>query len=246
MRRLLVAGNWKMNASTDMAKALLSDILAADVQHCDVAVFPPFPYLTLAADRLAGSAIQFGAQNCSTAEAGAYTGEVSVGMLQDIGCGLVLIGHSERRSLFHETDAGVLAKTERVLAAGMTAVVCVGETLEQRQSGHAELIVKQQLSALLHQLTGPQWSQVVIAYEPVWAIGTGETATPEQAQQMHSFIRSLLASVSQKVADETRVLYGGSVKAANAAELFAQADIDGGLIGGASLTAEEFLGICRS
>ena len=246
MRRLLVAGNWKMNASTDMAKALLSDILAADVQHCDVAVFPPFPYLSLAADTLADSAIQFGAQNCSTAEAGAYTGEVSVGMLQDMCCGMVLIGHSERRSLFHETDAAVLAKTERVLAAGMTAVVCVGETLDQRQSGYAELIVKQQLSALLHQLTEPQWSQVVIAYEPVWAIGTGETATPEQAQQMHAFIRSLLAGVSQKVADETRVLYGGSVKAANAAELFAQADIDGGLIGGASLTAEEFLGICRS
>ena len=246
MRRLLVAGNWKMNASSSMAEALLSDILAADIQSCDVAVFPPFPYLAAAGARLSNAAVQLGAQNCATADSGAYTGEVSVAMLQDVGCQLVLVGHSERRALYHETDAVVLAKTEKILAQNMTAVVCVGETLEQRQSGNAELIVKQQLSALLHQLKEAQWSQVVIAYEPVWAIGTGETATPKQAQQMHAFIRSLLAGVSQKVADETRVLYGGSVKAANAAELFAQPDIDGGLVGGASLTAEEFLGICRS
>jgi len=246
MRRLLVAGNWKMNASVSMTEELLSAITATDIDNCDVAVFPPFPYLAQAKEKLAGSQITLGGQNCSIADSGAYTGEVSIGMLQDIGCGMVLVGHSERRSLFHETDAVVLGKTEKVLAQGLTAVVCVGETLEQRQSGYAELIVKQQLSALLHQLHEDQWAQVIIAYEPVWAIGTGETATPEQAQQMHAYIRSLLAHVSQKVADETRLLYGGSVKAANAAELFAQADIDGGLVGGASLTAEEFLGICRS
>lgn len=246
MRRLLVAGNWKMNASKDMAQALLSDILAADIQHCDVAVFPPYPYLALAEAALSGSAVELGAQNCAMADSGAYTGEVSVSMLQDMGCNMVLVGHSERRSLYHETDALVLAKTEKALAQGLTAVVCVGETLQERQSGHAELIVKQQLSALLHQLSEAQWQQVVIAYEPVWAIGTGETATPQQAQQMHAYIRSLLDGVGQQVAEQTRILYGGSVKAANAAELFAQPDIDGGLVGGASLTAEEFLGICRS
>ncbi|KZZ49008.1 MAG: triose-phosphate isomerase [Saccharospirillaceae bacterium] len=246
MRRLLVAGNWKMNASVEMTESLLSAITAAEIDNCDVAVFPPFPYLALAKEKLSASSIVVGGQNCSIADSGAYTGEVSVSMLQDIGCGMVLVGHSERRSLYHETDAVVLAKTEKVLAQGMIAVVCVGETLEQRQSGNAELIVRQQLSALLHQLSEQQWSQVVVAYEPVWAIGTGETASPEQAQQMHAFIRSLLASVSVGVAEQTKILYGGSVKAANAAELFTQVDIDGGLVGGASLTAEEFLGICRS
>lgn len=246
MRRLLVAGNWKMNASVEMTENLLSELIAADIKECDVAVFPPFPYLALAKAQLGSNAIQLGGQNCSVADSGAYTGEVAVSMLQDTGCSMVLVGHSERRTLYAETDAIVLAKTEKVLAQGMVAVVCIGETLEQRQSGNEKLIVRQQLSALLHQLTETQWEQVVIAYEPVWAIGTGETASPQQAQDMHAYIRSLLGGVSEGVAQKTRILYGGSVKAANAEELFSQPDIDGGLVGGASLMAEEFLGICRS
>lgn len=246
MRRLLVAGNWKMNASVEMTESLLSELVVADIKKCDVAVFPPFPYLALAQARLQSTPIQLGGQNCATTDSGAYTGEVSTAMLQDVGCSMVLVGHSERRTLFAETDAVVLAKTEKVLAQGMTAVVCIGETLEQRKSGHENLIVRQQLSALLHQLSAAQWAQVIIAYEPVWAIGTGETATAQQAQDMHAYIRSLLAGVSESVAQETRILYGGSVKAANAEELFSQPDIDGGLVGGASLMAEEFLGICRS
>lgn len=246
MRRLLVAGNWKMNASVAMTQSLLSELRAAQIDQCDVAVFPPFPYLTQASELLSGSDIALGAQNCAAEESGAFTGEVSAPMLADVGCAMALVGHSERRTLYGETDDTVLAKTRQLLDNSMTAVVCVGETLAERQAGQAEAVVAQQLKLLLEQLNTAQWQRIILAYEPVWAIGTGETATPEQAQAIHAFIRSQLQVLGADVAQATRILYGGSVKAANAAELFSQPDIDGGLVGGASLDATEFLGICRA
>lgn len=246
MRRLLVAGNWKMNASVAMTQSLLSELRAAQIDQCDVAVFPPFPYLTQAGELLSGSDIALGAQNCAAEESGAFTGEVSAPMLADVGCAMALVGHSERRTLYGETDDTVLAKTRQLLDSNMTAVVCVGETLAERQAGQAEAVVAQQLKLLLEQLNTAQWQRIILAYEPVWAIGTGETATPEQAQAIHAFIRSQLQVLGADVAQATRILYGGSVKAANAAELFSQPDIDGGLVGGASLDATEFLGICRA
>lgn len=246
MRRTLVAGNWKMNASVADTARLLDGILDGGELTCDVAVFPPFPYLTQAISLLTGAPVAVGAQNCSDQNSGAFTGEVSADMLRDIGATMVILGHSERRTLFGETDEQVLAKTRQALAAGLTAVVCVGETLSERQGGQEEIVVGRQLSLLLSELSDSDWDNIVIAYEPVWAIGTGETATPEQAQAMHAFIRRKLAGRSENIAQATRVLYGGSVKAANAAELFSQPDIDGGLVGGASLDAAEFLGICRA
>ncbi len=246
MRRLLVAGNWKMNASVAMTQSLLSELRAAQIDQCDVAVFPPFPYLSQASELLSGSDIALGAQDCAAEESGAFTGEVSAPMLADVGCAMALVGHSERRTLYGETDDTVLAKTRQLLDNSMTAVVCVGETLAERQAGQAEAVVAQQLKLLLEQLNTAQWQRIILAYEPVWAIGTGETATPEQAQAIHAFIRSQLQVLGADVAQATRILYGGSVKAANAAELFSQPDIDGGLVGGASLDATEFLGICRA
>lgn len=245
MRRLLVAGNWKMNASVAQTEALLSALCAAEFS-CDVAVFPPFPYLAQAVQTTGNSTVWVGAQNVASESSGAFTGEVSASMLADVGCRLALVGHSERRSLYGETDAQVLEKTRQLLANGLTAVVCVGETLEQRQAGREEAVVAEQLALLLRELSNYDWRNIVLAYEPVWAIGTGETATPEQAQAMHAFIRSLLQEKDPALAAATRILYGGSVKAANAAELFAQPDIDGGLVGGASLDATEFSAICQA
>jgi triosephosphate isomerase len=209
-------------------------------------VFPPFPYLSQAISIAEGSQISVGAQNCAEADSGAFTGEVSAEMLSDLGASMVIIGHSERRTLYGETDDVVLRKTRKALDNGLIAVVCVGETLEERQGGKAEEVVGAQMSLLISELTDADWKNVVIAYEPVWAIGTGETATPEQAQAIHAFIRGLLTERSADLAAATRLLYGGSVKAANAAELFSQQDIDGGLVGGASLDVDEFLGICRA
>lgn len=235
-----------MNASLDSTRGLLTGLTAAGSQNCDVAVFPPFPYLALAAELLQDSGIALGAQNCSDEDSGAFTGEVSASMLVDTGCSMGLVGHSERRALYGETDYTVLAKTRKLLENGMVAVVCVGETLEQRKALREETVVSEQLNLLIGELSNADWDKVVIAYEPVWAIGTGETATPEQAQSMHAFIRSELKRVSGSVAEKTRVLYGGSVKAANAAELFAKPDVDGALVGGASLDINEFLKICRA
>lgn len=245
MRRLLVAGNWKMNASVAQTEALLSALCAAEFS-CDVAVFPPFPYLAQAVQATGNSTVRVGAQNVASESSGAFTGEVAAAMLADVGCRLALVGHSERRSLYGETDAQVLEKTRQLLANGLTAVVCVGETLAERQSGREQAVVAQQLELLLRELSSYDWRNIVLAYEPVWAIGTGETATPEQAQAMHGFIRGLLQEKDPAVAAATRILYGGSVKAANAAELFAQPDIDGGLVGGASLDATEFSAICQA
>jgi len=246
MRRILVAGNWKMNASRAQTSALVSGILEAGDLNCDVAVFPPYPYLPLAVAGTEKSVLSVGAQNCADQTSGAYTGEVAADMLADIGASMVIIGHSERRTLYGETDETVLRKTRLALDSGLVAVVCVGETLEERKSGKEETVVATQLELLLNELSDEDWKNIVIAYEPVWAIGTGETATPEQAQAIHAYIRQLLTERSAEIGAETRVLYGGSVKAANAAELFSQQDIDGGLVGGASLDVAEFIGICRA
>lgn len=234
-----------MNASVAQTGQLLSVLAAADLP-CDVAVFPPYPYLVQATQLLEQSPIRVGAQNVAEQVEGAFTGEVSAQMLKDSGCALALVGHSERRTLFAERDEQVLQKTRQLLANELTAVVCVGETLVERQAGQEQAVVKAQLELLLAELSVFDWHKIILAYEPVWAIGTGETATPEQAQAMHAYIRSLIAEKSIELAATTRILYGGSVKAANAKELFAQPDIDGGLVGGASLDAAEFIAICRA
>lgn len=245
MRRLLVAGNWKMNASKVMLNELLAGITANAPQQTDVVVFPPAPYLMAAADKLQGSSVKFGGQNLNPNASGAFTGEISAEMLVDCGCNAVLVGHSERRTLYAESDADVLEKTIAALSAGLTPYVCIGETLEERETDKTESVIKQQIIVLLDALSVEQLEKCVFAYEPVWAIGTGKTASPEQAQQVHAFIRGLLAEKDENLAQQSHILYGGSVKASNAKELFAQQDIDGGLVGGASLKAEEFLGICN-
>ena len=235
-----------MNASRAQTDTLITGLRNAGELTCDLAVFPPFPYLSQAISLADGSQVGVGAQNCAEADSGAYTGEVSAEMLTDLGASMVIIGHSERRTLYGETDDVVLRKTRLALDNGLVAVVCVGETLEERQSGKAEEVVGTQMSLLISELSDADWKNVIIAYEPVWAIGTGETATPEQAQAIHAFIRGLLNQRNTDLGAATRLLYGGSVKAANAAELFSQQDIDGGLVGGASLDVDEFLGICRA
>jgi triosephosphate isomerase len=247
MRKKFVAGNWKMHGSRSMAAALVSELVAAKPDSIDVAVFPPFPYLAELARQQAGSGLGIGAQDVSEHTGqGAYTGEVSAAMLADIGAGWVLVGHSERRQYHGEDDALVARKFAAARAGGLTPIVCVGETLEQRENGETESVIARQLQAVISLNGVASFETAVIAYEPVWAIGTGRTASPEQAQQVHAFIRSQLQKEDVMIARLTRLLYGGSVKAANAAELFAQADVDGGLIGGASLTASDFLGICAA
>jgi triosephosphate isomerase len=242
--RLLVVGNWKMHGHHASNEALLEALRTAGPLPCDVAVCPPLPYLAQAAERLARSAISWGAQDCSAHEQGAYTGEVSAAMLADFDCRYAIVGHSERRALHHESDQLVADKAQAALAKGITPIVCVGETLAQREAGETEAVVKRQLSAVIHAL-GHCVGEMVVAYEPVWAIGTGRTATPEQAQAVHALLRAQLHAATPR-ADQMRLLYGGSVKPDNAASLFAQPDIDGGLIGGASLKAADFLAICRA
>lgn len=247
MRSKLVAGNWKMHGGLSANAALLSALLTEiDTLPCEVVVCPPFPYLAQAQQVLAGSALKLGAQNVSQHLAGAYTGEVSVSMLREFGCRYVLLGHSERRAIYGESDATVAAKFEAVLVAGLVPVLCVGETLADRQAGETEMVVGRQLDAVLARLGVAALGCGIVAYEPVWAIGTGQTATPEQAQLVHAFIRQRVAASDDEVAAKLRILYGGSVKADNAAALFGQPDIDGGLIGGAALVAEDFLAICRA
>ena len=244
MRKKLVAGNWKMHGSHSANAELLSGILAARPFACDVAVCVPFPYLSEAAVALAGSDVRWGAQDCSQHDKGAFTGEVSAAMLAEFGCRYVIVGHSERRAMHGETDAVVAEKAKAVLARGLTPIVCVGETLGQREQGTAHATVKRQLSAVIHAL-GHCVGEMVVAYEPVWAIGTGVTATPEQAQEMHSLIRAQLHAATEH-ADAMKILYGGSMKPENAGSLLAQQDIDGGLIGGAALKAADFVAICRA
>jgi len=243
-RRALVVGNWKMNGSRSVNAPLLASVLQARPFGCDVAVCVPFPYLPETAVALASSDLRWGAQDCSAHESGAYTGEVSSAMLAEFGCRYAIVGHSERRALHGESDQLVADKARAALAHGITPIVCVGETLEQRQAGQTDAIVKRQLSAVIHTLAHCA-GEIVVAYEPVWAIGTGLTAAPEQAQEVHALLRAQLRAATAR-ADAMTLLYGGSVKPDNAAALLAQPDIDGGLIGGASLKAADFIAICRA
>ena len=240
MNKKLIAGNWKMNGSLADNDALVRALLAglAPSGGCDVAVAVPAPYLAQVQSLVKGSPLALAAQDVSQYEAGAYTGEVSAAMLRDFAVRYVLVGHSERRQFHGETDAQVAAKAQRALATGITPIVCVGETLAEREAGQTEAVVKRQLAAVIH-LNGHCISEVVVAYEPVWAIGTGKTASPEQAQLVHAVLRAQLAAASDQAA-RIRLLYGGSMNASNAAQLLAQPDIDGGLVGGAALKAEDF------
>ncbi|MFD1215602.1 triose-phosphate isomerase [Microbulbifer celer] len=244
MRTPLVAANWKMHgtkAFADQLLAALAEGLASDECSTSVVICPPFPYLTQVAE--AGSSrLQLGAQNLSEHASGAFTGEVSAEMLQDCGVRYVIVGHSERRSLYGESSALVADKFAAAKGAGLIPILCVGESLEERESGKTLDVVAEQIAAVSQLNLADTWHNAVVAYEPVWAIGTGKTATPEQAQEVHRFIREQLGDKGASV----QILYGGSVKSANAAELFAQADIDGALVGGASLKAEEFVSICRA
>jgi triosephosphate isomerase len=247
-RRPLVAGNWKMNGSRAASLALLEGIKqgARVVSEAAVAVCPPCILIPLAAEKLAGSPISWGGQNLSVHNSGAYTGEVSGPMLKDFGCTYVIVGHSERRTLYGENDALVAEKYGAAQAAGLIPILCVGETLQERETNQTEVVVARQLDAVINKHGIGSIKSAVIAYEPVWAIGTGKTATPEQAQEMHYFIRNRLAAKDKMVAGDARILYGGSMKGSNAKELLTQPDIDGGLIGGASLQPDEFLTICRA
>ncbi|MGY0216922.1 triose-phosphate isomerase [Endozoicomonadaceae bacterium StTr2] len=245
MRRPLVAGNWKMNGSCEQNAALVDGLTSGDRgQQAEMAVFPPSVYVANVAEMLADSGIAWGLQNCAEQEKGAFTGEASAVMAKDLGCKYVLVGHSERRTLFGETDEVVATKVQRLVEQGIVPVLCVGETLEEREAGTTIERVGAQVKAVLDQFDPA--GEIVIAYEPVWAIGTGLTATPEQAQEVHAAIRDMLVGYSADLAAKTRILYGGSVNAGTAAELFAKEDIDGGLVGGASLKAEEFLKISRA
>ncbi len=248
MRQRLVMGNWKMHGSLPENKALLDKVAAAagGLNRAIAAVCVPYPYLAQAQSALAGSKAAWGGQNVSHYPKGAFTGEVSAGMLREFGCRYAIVGHSERRQLFGEDDATIALKAGAVLAEGMVPVICVGETLAERERGITEEVVGRQLNVVADRI-GPEGLKAsVLAYEPVWAIGTGKTATPDQAQAVHAYLRGVLAGRDKGIAATMPILYGGSVKAANAAELFGMQDVDGGLVGGASLVAEEFLAICRA
>jgi triosephosphate isomerase len=242
MRRKLVVGNWKMHGSRAANAQLLAGLKEAGPWNADVAVCVPFPYLAETALALTGTAMHYGAQDCSAHEQGAYTGEVSSAMLADVGCRYAIVGHSERRAYHAESDQLVADKAKAALAHGVCPIVCVGETLAERDAGQTDAVVKRQLAAVIHTL-GHCCGEMVVAYEPVWAIGTGLTATPAQAQAVHAVLRAQLQAATDR-SGVMRILYGGSVKADNAAELFAQPDIDGGLIGGASLKVADFAAIC--
>lgn len=246
MRQRLVAGNWKMNGTPESVASLLSELAVLPAIDAEMAVCPPFVFIGAALAALQGSAIRVGGQNLSEHDSGAYTGETEGKMLAAMGCKYVIVGHSERRSLYGETDQLVAAKFIKAQDAGLVPILCIGETLEQREAGQATETVGQQLQAVIDAAGIETLNNAVLAYEPVWAIGTGKTATPEQAQEIHKFLREKLAGQNQQVADKLRILYGGSVKAANAAELFSQPDIDGALVGGASLDAKEFAAIAAA
>jgi triosephosphate isomerase (TIM) len=248
MRQRLAVGNWKMHGSLPENQALLDKVAAAvgSLSRAIAVVCVPFPYLAQARSALAGSKAAWGGQNVSQHPKGAFTGEVSAGMLREFGCRYVIVGHSERRQLFGEDDATVALKAGAVLAEGMIPIVCVGETLAERERGVTQEVVGRQLGVVADRLGAEGLNASVLAYEPVWAIGTGRTATPDQAQAVHAYLRGALATRDRSIAVSMPILYGGSVKAANAAELFGMQDVDGGLIGGASLVAEEFLSICQA
>ena len=248
MRVKLVAGNWKMNGSLASGQALIKAILPplAALKRARYAVCPSFPYLAAIGQAVRGSNVALGSQDVCQFDDGAYTGAVSCAMLKEAGCSYAIIGHSERRAVFGESDEVSAQKYAQALKHGLTPILCLGETLAERESGATETVVARQLDAVVKRSGIAAIGQGVIAYEPVWAIGTGKTATPQQAQEVHAFIRGRVAAADRKVADGLSLLYGGSVKAGNAAQLFAMPDVDGGLIGGASLVAEEFVAICRA
>jgi len=248
MRQPLVAGNWKMNGSLASAKALVEGIKAGmgAISTAEMAVCPPYVYIPRVAELLAGSAIGLGAQDLSDQAAGAYTGEVAADMLTDIGCKYVIVGHSERRNIYGESDAFTAGKFVAARKAGLVPILCVGELLEEREQGVTEQVVGRQLDAIIALDGAAAFGSAVIAYEPVWAIGTGKTATPDQAQEVHAFIRGKLAALDAAVAGQVQILYGGSMNPGNAAELLAMPDIDGGLIGGAALKPADFLAIGKA
>jgi triosephosphate isomerase len=248
MRRRIVAGNWKMNGSSGLVKDLVGSVkseLSSLDKGVEVVIIPPALYLRDVQQEAGDSGLGLGVQNVSQHESGAFTGELSPAMVADVGAEFALIGHSERRALFSETDETIAAKVQAALANKLTALLCVGETLDERDGGQAEKVVCEQVERALAGVSGDSWKQIVIAYEPVWAIGTGKTATADDAQKMHKTIRSLLEKLGAP-ADTISLLYGGSVKADNAAQMFSQPDIDGGLIGGASLKADDFIRIFKS
>ncbi len=248
MRSKLVVGNWKMNGNLASNQALLKSLipLLASVTRARCAVCAPYPYLAQTEHILRGQGIAWGAQDVCEYEHGAYTGGVSAGMVADFGCRYVIVGHSERRTLFGDSDTVVALKFAAVIKARLTPILCVGETLAEREAGVMEQVIARQMDAVIAHSGAAALGQAVMAYEPVWAIGTGKTATPDEAQAAHALIRERVAEHDMRVADGLPILYGGSVKAANAAQLFAMPDIDGGLIGGASLLAEEFAAICKA
>lgn len=248
MRQPLIAGNWKMNGTRASAESLIQGVIAGSsrMSRVEIAVCAPFVFLELGQRLLSGSSVRLGAQNVCTEASGAYTGEISAGMLSEFGCRYVICGHSERREYYGESDVIVAKKLAMVVSAGMTPILCVGETLEQREQGFMEPVIAGQIDAIIEANGIESFGRIEIAYEPVWAIGTGKTATPEQAQEVHAFIRRRIAAYDAAIAEKVRILYGGSMKPSNAAELLAMPDIGGGLIGGASLVAEDFLAICQA
>ena len=248
MREFLIAGNWKMNGSSAANAELVAGIVAGVPAGGGfrLLVCPPFPYLASVVNQAQGSAVKVGAQTVSEHEKGAFTGEVAPGMLSDLGCEYVIVGHSERRSLYGETSEQVAAKFQAAQAAGIKPILCVGETLEEREAGTTESVIDEQLGAVMDAAGIEAFASAVVAYEPVWAIGTGMTATPEQAQDVHRHIRAQLTAQNEGIAANVQILYGGSMKGENAAGLLAQPDIDGGLIGGASLQANDFLAIAEA
>ncbi len=252
MRKHIVAGNWKMNKTFEEADELVSNIMdKLEETTLDpntlLIVCPPFPFLEMTSDYSDDSYFAVGAQNVSDQESGAYTGEVSAAMLESMELDYCIVGHSERRAYYHETDEIVARKVDQLLKHNLRPIVCCGEVLEEREAGRQFDVVKKQITDGLFHLSAEQFADIVIAYEPVWAIGTGKTATPEQAQEIHAYIRGLIAEkYGQAVADETTILYGGSCKPSNAKELFANPDVDGGLIGGASLKADDFIAIATA
>jgi len=247
MRRTIVAGNWKMNASKGSVNKLISGILSGMSEvSSEVVVCAPFPYLSQVERLIADSQVKLGAQNLNTNSSGAFTGEVSANMIKDFGAKHVIVGHSERRSLYGETSSLVAEKVKAALDNDLTPLLCVGESLEQREAGETETVVAKQINTVIELVGIGAFRNIIVAYEPVWAIGTGKTASPEQAQAAHLFIRSLLGENNESIAQNTPILYGGSMNAGNANELIACADIDGGLIGGAALKAEDFLQICKA
>jgi triosephosphate isomerase (TIM) len=248
-RKPLIAGNWKMHGSLAESRVLVESLRAGATAGTDATMLlcPPYVYLSAVREWLQGSAIAMGAQDVAEKQgSGAYTGEISGQMLRDVGCSHVIVGHSERRALYGETDAVVATKFKAAQAAGLVPIACVGETLEQREAGQMRSVIERQVSALVESAGVHAFAKAVVAYEPVWAIGTGRTATPEQAQEAHAFIRGMITKRDATIAAGLSILYGGSVKGANARSLFAMADIDGGLVGGASLVAAEFLEIFRA